>query len=468
MEKPNKHIHFIAIGGAAMHNLALALHQKGYTITGSDDEINEPSLSRLKNAGLLPVSMGWFPEKITPDLDAVILGMHARADNPELLRAQQLGTKVYSYPEYLYEFSKHKLRVVIGGSHGKTTITSMILHVLKNSNRDFDYMVGAKLEGFDTMVRLTENSPVIVLEGDEYLSSPVDRRPKFHLYHADIALLSGIAWDHINVFPTFREYVKQFQLYVDQIPPAGTIVYCSNDPVVQQVIENTSSYCKKIPYSIPDHVIKNGVSSLVHDSSDGSETTTPVQVFGDHNLMNLQGAKEVCLLLGVSEDEFYKSIATFKGAARRLEKLAENESLTVFKDFAHSPSKLKATIEAVKKQFPASQLIACMELHTFSSLNENFLAEYKGAMDMADEAVIYYNPHTIAHKKLKQVDPEQVRAAFARKDAVVFTSSQKLSEYLVSKKYDHSVLLMMSSGNFDGIDLESFATELISRNNVTI
>ena len=467
MEKSNKHIHFIAIGGAAMHNLALALQQKGYTITGSDDEINEPSLSRLKNAGLLPAATGWFPEKITPSLDSVILGMHARADNPELLRAQQLGIKVYSYPEYLYEFSKHKLRVVIGGSHGKTTITSMILHVLKYTKRDFDYMVGAKLEGFDTMVRLTENSPVIVLEGDEYLSSPVDRRPKFHLYHADIALLSGIAWDHINVFPTFREYVKPFQLYVDQIPPAGTIVYCSNDPIVQQVIENTSSYCKKIPYSIPDHVIKNGISSLVYTAGDGTMKTKPVQIFGDHNLMNLQGAKEVCSLLGVGDENFYEAIATFKGAARRLEKLSENESLTIYKDFAHSPSKLKATIDAAKKQFPGRKLIACMELHTFSSLNENFLLEYKGTMDKADEAIIYYNPHTIEHKKLKQVGAGQVKDAFAKNDATVFTDSGKLIEYLEGKKYDGAVLLMMSSGNYDGIDLEKFAAGLIARNKVT-
>ena len=466
MEKTNKHIHFIAIGGAAMHNLALALQQKGFTITGSDDEINEPSLSRLKNAGLLPASMGWFPEKITPALDAVILGMHARADNPELLRAKELGTKVYSYPEYLYEFSKHKLRVVIGGSHGKTTITSMILHVLKDTNRDFDYMVGAKIEGFDTMVRLTENSPVIVLEGDEYLSSPVDRRPKFHLYHADIALLSGISWDHINVFPTFKEYVKQFQIYVDQIPPAGTIVYCSNDPVVQQVIENTTSYCKKVSYSIPDHVIKNGVTFLRH-GNDAKDETTPIHIFGDHNLMNLQGAREVCSMLGVSDDEFYKSIAAFKGAARRLEKLTENESLTIFKDFAHSPSKLKATIEAVKKQFPNRTLIACMELHTFSSLNENFLAEYKGSMDKADEAIIYYNPHTIAHKKLKAVNAGQVKSAFARNDAEVFTESDKLSEYLLGKKYDGAVLLMMSSGNYDGINLESFAADLTARSKIT-
>lgn len=457
MEKEIKRIHFIAIGGAAMHNLALALHHKGFHITGSDDEINEPSLSRLKNAGLLPASMGWFPEKITAEVDAVILGMHARADNPELLRANQLGIKIYSYPEYLYEFSKHKLRVVIGGSHGKTTITAMILHVLRENKFDFDYMVGAKLEGFDTMVRLTENAPIIVLEGDEYLSSPIDRRPKFHLYHADIALLSGIAWDHINVFPTYPEYVRQFQIYVDQIPPSGSIIYCAKDNEVVSVVENTSSYCRKIPYSIPEHSIRNGVTFL-------KENETRLQIFGDHNLMNLQGAKEVCSLLGVSEEKFNHAISSFKGAARRLEKLGSNETLTVYKDFAHSPSKLKATVEAVKKQFHDHQIVACMELHTFSSLSGNFLAEYKGSMDRADEAIVYFNPHTIEHKKLKPVTAEQVRSAIGRDDVLVFSDSMELRNYLIQKKYNHSVLLMMSSGNYDGINLEEFARELLARN----
>jgi UDP-N-acetylmuramate: L-alanyl-gamma-D-glutamyl-meso-diaminopimelate ligase len=461
MEKINKRIHFIAIGGAAMHNLALALHQKGFAVTGSDDEINEPSFSRLKNAGLLPAAMGWFPEKISAEPDAVILGMHARADNPELLRAQQLGIKIYSYPEYLYEFSKHKLRVVIGGSHGKTTITAMILHVLKHAKKDFDYMVGAKLEGFDTMVRLTDKAPVIVLEGDEYLSSPVDRRPKFHLYHADIALLSGIAWDHINVFPTYSEYVRQFQVYVDQIPPGGTIVYCAKDGEVVKVVENTSSYCRKIPYSIPAHEIRNGVTYLLPGK-------TALEVFGDHNLMNLQGAKEVCMLLDISEAGFNEAIASFKGAARRLERLASNESLTVFKDFAHSPSKLKATVDAARNQFAERKVIACMELHTFSSLNENFLSEYRGAMDNADEAIVYFNPQTIAHKKLKPVSADQVRAAFGRKNVLVFTSSDELKGYLAAKKYDNAVLLMMSSGNYDGLNLEEFAAGLVEKNKVAV
>ncbi|MEO8086416.1 MAG: Mur ligase domain-containing protein [Bacteroidota bacterium] len=464
MEKITKRIHFIAIGGAAMHNLALALSEKGFDISGSDDEINEPSRTRLKIAGLLPPEMGWFPGKITIDLNAVILGMHARADNPELLRAQELGIKIFSYPEYLYEFSKHKLRVVIGGSHGKTTITAMILHVLRQQQIDFDYMVGAKLEGFDTMVRLTDKAPLIVLEGDEYLSSPIDRRPKFHLYHADIALLSGIAWDHINVFPTYAEYVRQFQIYVDQIPPSGTIIYCANDNEVVKVIENTSSYCKKLPYSVPEHRIENGVSYL--KNATGSDNT-PLQVFGDHNLMNLQGAKEVCTLLGVSDEQFNTAISSFKGAARRLEKLGSNDTLVVFKDFAHSPSKLKATIDAVKNQFDKKRLTACMELHTFSSLTENFLAEYKGTMENADEAIVYFNPQTLAHKKLKPVLPEQVKNSFNRNDLVVFTDSKRLRTYLAEKKYGNDVLLMMSSGTYDGIDLEKFAGELLNKNKVT-
>ncbi len=451
-----------------MHNMALALHEKGYSISGSDDEINEPSRSRLKNSGLLPAHMGWFPEKISAELDAIILGMHARADNPELLRAQQLGIKIFSYPEYLYEYSKHKLRVVIGGSHGKTTITAMILHVLKQNNIDFDYMVGAKLDGFDTMVRLTEKAPVIVLEGDEYLSSPIDRRPKFHLYHADIALLSGIAWDHINVFPTYAEYVRQFQIYVDQIPPSGTIVYCSNDTEVLKVIEETSSYCNKVPYSIPEHRIVNGTTCLIHHHPDKGNTETGLQIFGDHNLMNLRGAKEVCSLLGISDDHFYDAISNFKGAARRLEKLGSNDSLSIFKDFAHSPSKLKATIEAVKKQFPHRLVIACMELHTFSSLTGNFLAEYSDSMEKADEAIVYFNPNTIAHKKLKPVSPEQVRNAFNRSDLLVFTESDKLRDYLLEKKYTLSVLLMMSSGTYDGINLERFANELLEKSKVPV
>jgi UDP-N-acetylmuramate: L-alanyl-gamma-D-glutamyl-meso-diaminopimelate ligase len=441
-----------------MHNLALALHQKGFNITGSDDEIAEPSLSRLKNAGLLPEKMGWFPEKITTEIDAVILGMHARADNPELLKAQELGIRIYSYPEYLYEFSKNKKRVVIGGSHGKTTITAMILHVLKSVGRNFDYMVGAKLEGFETMVRLSDDAQLIILEGDEYLSSPIDRRPKFHLYKADIALLSGIAWDHINVFPTYEDYVKQFQTYVDQVPDKGALIYCKEDKEVVRVVEQSASKCRKIAYGVPKHKIKNGITSLV--MKDGF--ALPMEVFGHHNLMNIEGARLVCRKLGLSDQQFYQWIYSFKGAARRLELLARNNRTAVFKDFAHSPSKLKATTEAVKQQFGGRKIIACMELHTFSSLNENFLSLYAGSMDTADEAIVYYNPHIIEHKKLKPITEEQVRGAFQRNDLIIFTDSSRLKEYLLSKSFYNAVLLLMSSGTFDGIDLEDLAVTVLA------
>ena len=454
----SKRIHFIAIGGAAMHNLALALHQDSYTISGSDDEINEPSKSRLEKVGLLPLEMGWYPEKITSDLDGVILGMHARADNPELLKAQQLGIPVYSYPEYLYEHSKNKTRVVIGGSHGKTTITAMILHVLKSLNRDFDYMVGAKLDGFDTMVRLS-NAPLIILEGDEYLSSPIDRRPKFHLYHAQIGLISGIAWDHINVFPTFDNYVEQFRIFANEIPGDGSLIYCSNDSEVKRVAESTTVKAKRIPYSIPSHEIVNGITSLITDFG-----KVQLSVFGEHNLQNLEGARLVCEKIGVGTKEFYQAISSFKGAARRLELMGRSDSVSVFKDFAHSPSKLKATTEAVRRQFPDRKLIACMELHTFSSLNEDFLAQYSGSMNEADEKIVYFNPHTIAHKKLKEITPEMVKKAFSNEDIKVYTDSAILQRHLLDQSKGKLVLLMMSSGTFDGLNMENLTSQIIESN----
>ncbi len=452
-------VHFIAIGGSAMHNLALALHHKGYQVSGSDDEINEPSKSRLASAGILPSAIGWYAEKINSSLDAIILGMHARADNPELLRAQELGLKVYSYPEYLYEQSKTKTRVVIGGSHGKTTITAMILHVLKHCNKSFDFMVGAQLEGFDTMVRLSHDAPVMILEGDEYLSSPVDRRPKFHLYKPDIALISGIAWDHINVFPTFENYVEQFRIFVNQIADGGSLIYCEEDMEVKKISEAASNNIQKLPYHIPQYEIKDGITFI---SNPKSKISNPLIIFGHHNLLNLEGAHLVCKKLGVTDEEFYHSIQTFKGASRRLELVGRSESLVVYKDFAHSPSKLKATTEAVREQFSNRKLIACMELHTFSSLNENFLEQYKGSMDKADEAIVYFNPHTIEHKKLKPISIEQVRSAFARNDINVFNDSALLQQYLQRKKYKHDVLLLMSSGNFDGINNNEFGKELIA------
>ncbi|MCG3166785.1 MAG: UDP-N-acetylmuramate--L-alanyl-gamma-D-glutamyl-meso-2,6-diaminoheptandioate ligase [Bacteroidia bacterium] len=450
-------VHFIAIGGSAMHNLALTMHKKGYNVTGSDDEVFEPSKTRLKNAGILPEVEGWFPEKLNKNIDAVILGMHARADNPELAKAKELGLKIFSYPEYIYEQTKNKTRVVVGGSHGKTTITAMILHVLNFHKIDCDYMVGAQLAGFDTMVKLSEEAKIAVIEGDEYLSSPIDRRPKFHLYKPNIAILSGIAWDHINVFPTFDNYVEQFRIFVNLISENGALVYCEEDAEVKKVAEKSKNNIKKIPYSVPEHMIENGITYLLTTDHGPRTTDYGLQVFGKHNLMNLNGARLVCNQIGVSDEMFYEAIQSFKGASNRLELLFKNDSTTLFRDFAHSPSKLKATTAAVKEQYPNRKLIACMELHTFSSLNENFLAEYKGAMDKADVAIVYYNPHTIEHKKLKPIIPQQVKDAFARNDLQVFTNSQELMNTLKNQDFHNTNLLLMSSGNYDGVDVKNIA-----------
>ncbi|MFY9153456.1 MAG: Mur ligase family protein [Prolixibacteraceae bacterium] len=449
-------VHFIAIGGSAMHNLAIALHKKGYQVTGSDDEVFEPSKNRLKILGLLPEKEGWFPENITPELDAVILGMHARQDNPELLRAQELGLKIFSYPEYLYEQTKDKIRVVVGGSHGKTSITSMIMHVLRFNQIKFDYMVGAQLEGFDTMVSLTEDSKIAVFEGDEYLSSPIDRRPKFHLYFPNIALLSGIAWDHINVFPTFPFYVEQFQIFADLIEPNGSLIYFGDDKNLQQVAGKSREDVQKLPYQSHPSVIENGMTYLLVDGK-----KIGLQIFGDHNLQNISGAQLVCQQLGVTDDQFYTAIAGFKGAARRLEVLAESNCCVVFNDFAHSPSKLKATTEAVKKQFPGKKLVACLELHTFSSLKKEFLPQYKNSMDAADLAIVYFNPHTIEHKKLEPITEQHVADAFDSPNLVVSTNSDELFEFLKELNWQNANLLLMTSGNFSGKNLKELAAELV-------
>ncbi len=445
-------VHFIAIGGSAMHNLAIALHKKGYTVTGSDDEIFEPSKSRLAKYGLLPSKEGWDESNINTGLDAVILGMHARLDNPELIRARESGIKIYSYPEYLYEQSKEKTRVVIGGSHGKTSITAMILHVLNKNKIDADYMVGAQLEGFEVMVRLTETAPYMIFEGDEYLTSPIDRRPKFHLYKPDIALLSGVAWDHINVFRTFDNYVEQFTIFIDQVSPGGTLIYCEKDEVLQRICPWSRQDIRILPYSFPDHSVKNGITTIHYNGKD-----YPLLVFGDHNLLNLNGARLVCNQLGVDDEHFLDAIGSFSGASKRLELLAKNESTSVYKDFAHSPSKLEATIKAVKDQFTGKQLVACMELHTFSSLSHEFMSHYKGTMDKADFPIVYYNPHAAALKKLPPIPEADVRSGFGNINLEIFTDSGKLFQRLVSENWRNKNLLMMSSGDFDGMDLAGLA-----------
>ena len=440
-------IHFIAIGGSAMHNLALALHDKGEQITGSDDTIFEPSKSRLEAKGLLPNEMGWFPEKVTHDIDVVILGMHAKNDNPELLKAQELGLKIYSYPEFIYEHSKNKTRVVIGGSHGKTTITSMILHVMNYHNVAVDFLVGAQLEGFNNMVHLTEENDFMVIEGDEYLSSPTDLRPKFHLYQPNIALISGIAWDHINVFPTFDNYVDQFRIFIDKITNGGILVYNEDDATVKQIVEESEKPIRKMPYSLPEYFIDKGITYL--ETNDGP---MPIEVFGEHNLNNLSGAKWICQNMGIDEEEFYEAIATFKGASKRLEKIAETTTAVAYKDFAHSPSKVQATTQAVKKQYPDKKLVACLELHTYSSLNAAFLTEYQGALDAADTAVVFYSPDAVAIKKLEEISKEQIEQAFKRDDLIVYTNPAEFKSFLTAQNFNESVLLLMSSGNYGGLD----------------
>ncbi|MES2063260.1 MAG: Mur ligase family protein [Bacteroidota bacterium] len=449
-------VHFIAIGGSAMHNLAIALHKKGFKVTGSDDVLFEPSASRLAKYGILPTLEGWYPEKITPGLDAVILGMHARIDNPELLKAQELGIKIYSYPDYIYEQSKDKLRVVIGGSHGKTTITSMILHVLQEAGKKFDYLVGAQLEGFETMVGLTHDAPVIIIEGDEYLASPIDRRPKFHIYKADIGVISGIAWDHINVFPTFDNYIDQFKIFAETIQAGGKLIYSQTDEVLNKMVNGLNIDIEKLPYTLPGYTIENGVTTILADGK-----KYELEVFGQHNLLNMQAARLVCEGLGINSADFYQYITTFKGAARRLEVVGKNDNATIFKDFAHSPSKLTATIDAVKAQFPDRKLIACIELHTFSSLNKDFLNEYAGTMDKADEAIVFIDRKTFEQKKIEPYPAEAVKNAFANKNLLFFNEPAELLKYLEAININNSNLLMMSSGNFGGINLIGLKNNLL-------
>ncbi|MFN3917488.1 MAG: UDP-N-acetylmuramate--L-alanine ligase [Flavobacteriales bacterium] len=447
-------VHFIAIGGSAMHNLALALHEKGYQVTGSDDEVLDPSRTRLMIAGILPKAEGWFPEKITSDLDAIILGMHAHSDNPELAKAKELNLKIYSYPEYIYEQTKDKTRVVIGGSHGKTTITAMILHVLQKLEIECDYMVGAQLDGFTTMVKLSNSAKIAVIEGDEYLSSPIDRRPKFHLYKPTIGLISGIAWDHFNVFPTFEFYVEQFAIFANMCEKS--LVYSVTDKQAVKISENLKNNILKIPYGIPKYTISEGVTSV--QTKNGY---IALEIFGQHNLNNMEGARNICNQLGVEDAEFYAAISSFKGASKRLEKVKITNQTAIYKDFAHSPSKLKATTSALKEQYPNRELIACMELHTYSSLNKEFIGQYKDSMESADKAYIYYSEHTLKMKRLPELSKDDVKFAFGKGNITVFNNSEELQNILLSTDWKNKNLLMMSSGNFDGIDFKAMADKLI-------
>ena len=439
-----------------MHNLAIALKQKGYVISGSDDEIFEPSRSRLAQNELLPQKIGWFPDMITSELDAIVLGMHARNDNPELIKAKELGLKIFSYPEYLYEQTKNKMRIVVGGSHGKTTITAMIMHVLKASGIAFDYMVGAQIAGFENMVGLSNNTKIAVFEGDEYLTSPIDPRPKFHLYKPHVAVISGIAWDHINVFPTKEFYEKQFELFVKTIQPKGHLVFAQNDKSALKVSKKAGTDITLLPYTEHPFEAKNDATYL----KNGYELVK-IKVFGKHNLENIAAALNVCKILGITETKFYNSIASFSGAARRMQKLASNETVDVFSDFAHAPSKVRATVKALKEAYPNRKLVACLELHTFSSLNKNFLDEYSGTLNEADFPLVFYTPSTIEHKKLPPLDPKFVKQKFGNTSVKVFINSKELYQHILKHPWYNTNLLFMSSGNFGGLDLNRVANFII-------
>jgi UDP-N-acetylmuramate: L-alanyl-gamma-D-glutamyl-meso-diaminopimelate ligase len=452
-------VHFIAIGGAAMHNLAIAISKKeNFVVTGSDDEIFEPSRSRLEQNGLLPIELGWFPEKIHKGLQAVILGMHADENNPELIRAKELKLNIYSFPEYLFQQTRSKTRIVVGGSHGKTTTTAMILFVLKKLKIDADYMVGAQIEGFDNMVKLSYESRIAVFEGDEYLTSPLDRRPKFHLYKPHIAVLTGISWDHIDVFPSFENYVEQFRKFTELMEVQGRLIYFDGDKNLNEIAQHLRRDIVPFPYNTPEFIIKNNVTSLITKYGE-----VPLKVFGEHNLENLTAARLACRQIGVTDEQFYSVISEFPGASNRLQKIAETSNSLAFKDFAHSPSKLKATINAVKNQFAELKLVACMELYTFSSLSEEFLPQYADCMKEADVAFVYYNPEQIHHKRLKEIQPEQVKNAFGSNNLTVFTDTQDLQNKLREINYENTTLLLMTSGNFSGVNLIEFAKELLEK-----
>lgn len=452
-------IHFIAIGGSAMHNLAMALKLKGNIVSGSDDEVFEPSKSRLEALGLLPDRWGWFPEKIDKSIDAVILGMHAKKDNPELLKAMQLGIKVYSYPEYLRKETEHKTRIVIGGSHGKTTITSMLMHIMKSAGLKFDYMVGAIIDGFDTMVNLEEDNRIAIFEGDEYLSSPIDLTPKFHHYSPNIAVVSGIAWDHINVFNTFDIYKEQFRIFIDKIEPNGCIIYNENDDNLRQIVEKAENNINKIPYKSLQSYRKDKVNFI---TIDGEEVS--LNIFGEHNMENMSAALNVCRQIGLKDSDFAKGISTFKGADKRLNKIAQNNSSIAFLDFAHSPSKIKATMKAVKDEYPNHNIIACAELHTFSSLNPDFMKEYKDTINLADTAYIYYNEEVVKNKGILGLSPEIIKNGFANDNIIVKTNKNDFITSLQSENFTNTILLFMSSGNFGGINLKEFSENLLYDN----
>ncbi|MGF1635821.1 MAG: UDP-N-acetylmuramate--L-alanine ligase [Cyclobacteriaceae bacterium] len=452
-----KNLHFISIGGSVMHSLAITLKKKGYKVTGSDDEIYEPSYSNLKAHGILPKEMGWNENNIHKDLDAVVIGMHAKGDNPEVLKARNLGLKTYSFPEYVRKECENKHRIVVAGSHGKTTITAIIMHVLKYANRDFDYLIGASVDGFDNLVQITE-APLIIIEGDEYFSSPVDKTPKFLKYDHHNAIISGIAWDHINAFPTAEDYERQFELFADNTPKSGNLFYYQNDPRLAAICNRERKSITVTAYTEHPAVVRNGNTYLKTFSSE-----IPIKIFGRHNLQNIQAALEMVKKLGIKEETFYQAISSFKGASKRLQLLGQSDQTAVYLDYAHAPSKVKATVSALKEQMPERKLVACFELHTYSSLNPEFIEQYYGSLDSADEAAIFVNPENIKHKDKAQLNADDIVKGFHKTGLQVFFDRAALDTYLKNQKWSNKNLLLMSSGNFASMDVKTFVSEILGK-----
>lgn len=448
----SQRIHLIAIGGSIMHNLALALDNQGHIVTGSDDQIFEPALTRLTTHGLLPARMGWYPEKITTDLDLIILGMHAKSTNPELARALELGIPIVSFPEYVARSSADKMRIVVAGSHGKTTTTSMLMHLFKALGKSFDYLVGAGIEGFDRMVSLTE-APYIIIEGDEYLSSCLDSRPKFLHYNPQIAIITGIAWDHYNVFPTLELYHKSFADFILSMKEGSTLFYFEEDEALTNLVNDHGKHLNAYSYGAVPHVWQNGQSYI----RDG-ELLFATSVFGSHNFQNMQAVISVCTQLGFPRQEVVEALSSFKGSRKRMELLAEGNGKAAYLDFAHSPSKVRATLNAFREKYPEKKILTIIELHTYSSLNLDFLPQYAGSLKDTDHAIVYYDSHALAIKNMNPLSEPDIKNSFKREDIDVISHINELEDKILRLRQGTDILIFMGSGNFGDLDLRKVAT----------
>ncbi len=443
----SKKVHLIAIGGSIMHNLALALDSQGFMLSGSDDQIFEPARTRLKNRGICPEKEGWFSEKINTDLSFVVLGMHAKPDNPELVKALELGVKVYSFPELVAEMYSNSTRIVVAGSHGKTTTTSMMMHVFKALGKQFDYLVGAQLEGFDVMVAL-DKKEYSIIEGDEYLSSCLDPRPKFMHYSPQIAIITGIAWDHYNVFPTFDSYKNAFVQLIQSMKEGSLLLWYEGDSDLAELVGEYAQHLKTIAYKESEFVIQGNKCYLISE-----EACYSLEVFGRHNLQNMNSVIKVCEYLNFNSIDVCTSLSTFKGAAKRMQLLQNNGDLIIYQDFAHAPSKVKATINALRETYPYHHLHCFLELHTYSSLNKNFLPQYYSTVNECDEITIYFDPKALEIKRMEALDLQFIKDSFGRQNMNVIDNPAELKVQMDIARKGRGLLVFLGSGNWAGMEL---------------